>query len=167
MPRKPLAGIKVVGFTWYVAGPQTTKTLAACGAEVISIEGRTRVDPQRTTSPYKDGVSGVDRSGDFNQYNAGKMSIALNLANPKGVEIARRLIARADIVVENYGGGVVKRIGRSYGDLRKIKPDIIMLSACMQGQTGPHAVHPGAGYQLTALSDVHRALADAGYPVAG
>ena len=152
MPKKPLEGVKVVGFTWYVAGPQTTKTLAACGAEVISIEGRTRVDPQRTTGPYKDGASGVDRSGDFNQYNAGKMSIALNLANPKGVEIAKKLIARADIVVENYAGGVVKRMGLGYEELRKVKPDIIMLSACMQGQTGPHADHPGTGYQLTALS---------------
>ncbi|UCH43231.1 MAG: CoA transferase [Dehalococcoidales bacterium] len=152
MEKKPLEGIKVVGFTWYVAGPQTTKTLAACGAEVISIEGRTRVDPQRTTGPYKDGESGVDRSGDFNQYNAGKMSIALNLADPKGIEIAKKLVSRADVVVENYAGGVMKRMGLGYEDLRKVKPDIIMLSACMQGQTGPHADHPGTGYQLTALS---------------
>ena len=152
MPKKPLEGIKVIGFTWYVAGPQTTKTLAACGAEVISIEGRTRMDPQRTTQPYKDGTSGIDRGGDFNQYNAGKMSIALNLASAKGIEIARQLITRADIVVENFAGGVMKRMGLGYEELRKVKPDIIMLSACMQGQTGPHADHPGTGYQLTALS---------------
>ena len=152
MPKKPLEGIKVVGFTWYVAGPQTTKTLAACGAEVISIESRTRADPQRTTGPFKDGTTGLDRGGDFNQYNTGKLSVAINLAHPKGVELVKQLVARADIVVENFAGGVIERMGLGYEELKKIKPDIIMLSSCMQGQTGPYATHPGTGYQLTALS---------------
>ncbi|MFC1954036.1 CoA transferase, partial [Chloroflexota bacterium] len=114
-------------------------------------EGKSRPDPHRTTPPFKDGNSGLNRAGQFNQYNTGKLSVALNLAYPKGVELAKRLIARADIVVENFAGGVMKKMGLGYEDLRKINPDIIMLSSCMQGQTGPYANHPGYGFQLTAL----------------
>ena len=105
MPRKLLEGIKVVGFTWYVAGPQITKTLAAYGAEMIKVEGRSRPDPQRPGRPFKDDIAGVNRGGDFNQYNTGSLSVALNLAHPKGVEVAKKFVARADIVVENFAGG--------------------------------------------------------------
>lgn len=156
MPQKPLSGIRVVAFSWYVTAPQITKTLAAYGAEVIRVEGRTRHDPQRTTRPFKDEISGVNRSGDFNQYNTGKLSIALNLGHTKGVELAKRLIARSDIVVENFAGGVIDRMGLGYEQLKKVKPDIIMLSTCMQGQSGPYANHPGTGYQLTALSGFYQ-----------
>ncbi len=152
MLNKPLEGIRVIGFTWYVAGPQVTKTLAMYGAEVISIEGRSRPDPQRLTRPFKDDIPGLNRSGDFNQFNTGKLSIALNLARPEGVEIARRLVACADVVVENFAGGVMKRMGLDYEELVAVKPDIIMLSTSMQGQTGQYANHPGTGQQLTALA---------------
>ncbi|MFH1381616.1 MAG: CoA transferase [Chloroflexota bacterium] len=152
MVKKPLAGIKVVGLTWYVTGPQITKTLAAYGAEVVKIEGHTRHDPGREYPPYKDNIAGLNRCGDFNSYNTGNLSIALNLAKPRGIEIVKRLVARADVVVDNFAGQAMPRMGLGYEELRKVKPDIIMLSACMQGQTGPYATLPGSGGHLVALS---------------
>ena len=102
--------------------------------------------------PFKDEIPGLNRSGNFNQWNTGKLGVALNLAHPRGVEIARRLASRADIVVENFAGGVMEKLGLGYEDLKKIKPDIIMLSSCIYGQTGPLAKHPGTGHQLTGLA---------------
>lgn len=152
MAKKPLEGVKVAGFTWYYAGPQTTKVLADYGAEVVRIEGKSRPDLQRISPGSKDDIVGFNRNGDFNQRNTGKLSIALNLANPRGKEIAKQFVARADIVVESFGGGVFKRMGLGYDELKKVKPDIIMLSSCLQGQTGPHYTLPGFGTHLTALS---------------
>jgi benzylsuccinate CoA-transferase BbsF subunit len=103
---------------------------------------------------FKDGIPGLDRAVRFVPYNTGKLSVALNLAHPKGVEVAKRLVAWADVVVETFAGGAMKRMGLSYEELRKVKTDIIMLSSCMQGQTGPHATHPGLGTHLVALSGI-------------
>ncbi|MFC1928893.1 CaiB/BaiF CoA transferase family protein [Chloroflexota bacterium] len=150
--RKLLEGIKVVDFTRVITGPLTVKYLADYGAEVIKIESTRRHDAGRLSRPQKDGLVGVNRGGSFNQYNTGKLSVTLNLAHPRGVEIAKKLIARADVVVENFAGGVMARMGLSYEELKKVKPDIIMVSSCMMGQTGPHAAHPGFGHHLTGLS---------------
>jgi len=148
-----LQGVKVADFTWNIAGPLATKLLAAYGAEVIRIEGQSKPDTVRLTAePFKDGIPGLNRSSFFNKWNVGKYSVALNLAYPKGVEIAKRLVAWADIVIENFSGGVMERLGLSYEQLMKVKSDIIMLSSCMMGQTGPSATLPGFGWNLTALS---------------
>jgi len=137
-----LEGIKVVDFTWHLTGPLSTKALSDCGAEVIRVESRKRPDIQRVGA----------KTGSFSQYNTGKLGITINLSTPKGLELVKRLIARADIVVENFAGGAMERMGLGYEVLRKIKPDIIMCSSCMQGQTGPHAKHPGSGHKLTSLA---------------
>ena len=152
LEKKPLEGVKVADFTWYAAAPIATKTLADYGAEVIRIEGSSRPDGHRLLPPFKDGIPGWNRGGGFNQCNSGKLSVTLNLAHPKGVEVAKRFVAWADIVVESFAGGVMERMGLGYEELKKVKPDIIMLSSCMQGHTGPHATHPGFGPHLTALS---------------
>ena len=140
--KRLLEGVRVVDFTWHLTGPLTTKALSDAGAEVIRVESRKRPDIQRMGSKY----------GSFNQYNTGKLGVTLNVATPEGLELCKRLIARADVVVENFAGGAIQRMGLGYEVLRKIKPDIIMLSSCMQGQTGPHAKHPGSGHKLTALA---------------
>ncbi|MBI3931524.1 MAG: CoA transferase [Chloroflexi bacterium] len=153
LPKKLFEGVKVVGFTWVVVGPAIIKALADYGAEVIKIEGRSHPDQLRVSGgPVKDGIPGVDRNGWVAWFNSGQLSVALNLATPKGVELAKRFVARADIVVENMAGGVMKRMGLGYEELKKVKPDIIMLSACMQGQTGPHFNLPGLGSHLAALA---------------
>ena len=152
-------GLKVADFTAVIAGSLITKTLASYGAEVIKIEGRIHPDLFRRGAFYmkddyydKTYVPWLNRGPMFGQWNAGKLSVALNLSHPKGKEIAKRFVARADIVAENFAGGVMEKMGLGYNELKKVKPDIIMLSSCMQGQTGPHANHPGYGTQLTNLA---------------
>jgi benzylsuccinate CoA-transferase BbsF subunit len=137
-----LDGLRVVDFTWHLTGPLTTKALSDCGAEVIRVESRKRPDIQRVGA----------RVGSFSQYNSGKLGITLNVSTPQGLDLCKRLIARADIVVENFAGGAMERMGLGYETLRKLKPDLIMCSSCMQGQTGPHARHPGSGHKLTSLA---------------
>ncbi len=90
----------------------------------------------------------------FNRENTGKLSVAMNLGHPKGRDLAKRFIAWADVVVENFAGGAMGRMGLGYEELKKIKPDIIMLSSSMQGQTRPDATHPGLGHHLTGLAGV-------------
>jgi len=153
MTKQLLEGVKVADFCWALAGPRSVKILSDHGAEVIKIEGRKkRLDNQRVTAPFKDNIVGVNRAAIFNPYNTGKLSVALNLAHPKGVEIAKRLVTWADVVTENFSGGSMKRMGLGYEELKKVKPDIIMLSSCVQGQTGPHASLQGFGIHLAALA---------------
>jgi len=146
MKKKLLEGVKVADFCRVIVGPLTTKTLADQGAEVVRIESRKALDLYRTFGP------GPDLSGHITQWSTGKMGVTLDLTNPKGVEVVKKIIAWADVVVENYAGGVMERLGLGYEELKKVKPDIIMLSSCMQGQTGPFSRHPGWGFQLSALS---------------
>jgi benzylsuccinate CoA-transferase BbsF subunit len=146
MTKKLLEGVKVVDFCRVIVGPLTTKTLADYGATVIRVESRKALGFFRTGGPEP------DLSGHFTQWNTGKMGVTLDITNPKAVEVVKKLVAWADVVVENYAGGVMDRLGLGYEDLKKVKPDIIMLSSCMQGQTGPFAKHPGWGFQLSALS---------------
>jgi benzylsuccinate CoA-transferase BbsF subunit len=149
---KLLDGVKVADFTWVATGPLMTRTLADYGAQVIKIEGRSSPDSMRVSGPFKNVVPGLEREGWFLVYNTNKMSVALNLADPRGVAVARKFAAWADIVAENFAGGVMEKMGLGYEELKKVNPDIIMISASMQGQTGPHAKHRALGGQLAALS---------------
>lgn len=152
MARKVLEGIKVADFSWALVGPITGKTLADYGAEVIKIEGRSRIDQQRTSGFFKDRTpGGTNRGSNFNMINTSKGSLVLNLVNPKAIEISKQMVKWADVVIENFAGGVFQKLGLGYEELKKIKPDIIMLSSCMMGQTGPHSFLGGMGAQLSAL----------------
>ncbi len=149
--QKALEGVKVADFSWVVTGPVTTLLMACFGATVIHIESSARVDLMRTVPPFKDKKPGINRSGGYAMFNGNKYGITLNLGHPKGIEIAKKMISWADIVVENFTPGTMKKFGLSYEDIIKFKPDTIMLSTCMQGQDGPRASHPGFGGQLTGL----------------
>ena len=151
-PRRVFEGINVLDFGVVGVGPWICKYLAEHGAQVIRIESTHGLDILRASTPYKDDIPGVDRCGFFAPFNNDKYGVTLNLKHPKGQEVAKRMVAWADIVVEGHTPGAMKRLGLDYEELRKIKPDIIMLSTCNQGQTGPHAQQPGVGVQLTALS---------------
>ncbi len=142
MAKKLLEGIRVVDFSWHLTGPLTTKHLSDLGAEVIIIESRRRPGWRR----------GAPRSSSTDQYCTSKLSATINTRDPRGLELAKRLVGHSDIVIENFAGGAIKRMGLGYEVLKEIKPDIIMLSTSMQGQTGPHFDHPGSGHKLTALT---------------
>lgn len=152
MGRRLLEGIKVVDLSWAFAGPRVTKVLGDYGAEVLRLESSTRPEQMRMMGPFKDNIRGFDRSGGFTHCNTSKLSAALNLGHPKGIEIAKRFVAWADVLVETYAGGAMKRMGLGYEELTKVKPDIIMLSSSSLGQTGPGGRHPGYGGPVTGLA---------------
>jgi crotonobetainyl-CoA:carnitine CoA-transferase CaiB-like acyl-CoA transferase len=148
-----LSGLRVVEVGFAAAGPLVGKYLANFGAEVIRLESRLAADVFRTAyPPFKNGVVAPDRAGMFAFYNDGKRSATLNLKHPKGVTLARALIGRADVFVESFTPGTVARLGLGVEVLRADHPELIVLSSCNQGQTGPHAFHPGYGSQLSALA---------------
>jgi benzylsuccinate CoA-transferase BbsF subunit len=151
MQKKLLEGIRVADFTWHMTGPITTKHLSDLGAEVIIIESRRRPGWRR----------GPPRSSSTDQNCTSKLSVTINTRDPRGLELAKRIVAKSDILVENFAGTAIARMGLGYDVVRQMKPDIIMLSTSMQGQTGPYATHPGSGHKLTALSGFAQIL---GYP---
>ena len=168
-PRPPVAAaqalavIRVVEIGFAAAGPLVGKYLANHGAEVIHLESRTAPDVFRSTyPPFKDNVPGADRAGMFAFYNDGKRKVTLNLRHPRAVELARALIAKSDVVIESFPAGTMARRGLSYEILSKVDPSLVMLSSCNQGQTGPHAQHPGYGSQLTCLAGFVHLLGDPG-----
>jgi len=148
-----LSGIRVVEIGFAAAGPLVGKYLADHGAEVIKLESRRAPDVFRSTyPPFKDNLPGPDRAGMFAFYNVGKRGVTLDLKHPKGLELARALIAKSDVLIESFPAGTMARRGLDHATLSALNPGLVMLSSCNQGQTGPHAQHPGYGSQLTALA---------------
>ena len=146
-----LGGLKVADFSWFISGPLTAKFLGDCGAEVVHIESGTSPDNMRSTIPMRDNVPGINRSAAFARYNSSKYGLSLNLKQPNGVDMAKKIVAWADVVVENFSSGTMERLGLGYEELKKARADIIMVSLPMFGHTGPWARHPGLGSQLTDL----------------
>lgn len=148
-----LEGLRVAEFGSYAAGPHIGKVLGNFGATVVHVESRAHPDGFRLQyPPYKDGRPGIDASGCFAYFNDSKLGVTLDLKNPRGVELARRLAASCDVVIENMRPGVMARIGLGFEALRASNPRLVMLSSCNMGQTGPRADTPGFGSQLTALA---------------
>ena len=152
MGTQALADIRVVDFTWVGVGPLLTKYLGDFGAEVIRIESRTHLDMFRYAPPFVDAQPGVERSGHFLNLNTSKWHVTLNLNHPKGRDLARRLIARADVVAENFASYVMEKWGLTYDDLRRVKSDLVMISLSMEGRTGPHRDTSGFGTVLQAAA---------------
>lgn len=134
MERLPLEGYRVVDFGWVAAAPQVGGFLADMGAEVIKVESSTHWDTSRFTP---DNVArNPNKDPWFHCINRGKLGITLNLSRPEAIELAKKLITKSDIVIENFTPGVMKRLGLDYESLKKIRPDIIMISMSACGQYG-------------------------------
>ena len=146
----PLAGLKVLDFSRILAGPLSTTYLADFGADVIKVESLAAIDNVRTVGPYKDNVSTADGSFFGIAMNSSKRALNLDLSKEKGRAIARRLVAWADVVAENFSVGVMAGFGLDYAALRRIKPSIIMISSSSFGQTGPLAEMVGFGVEQQA-----------------
>jgi benzylsuccinate CoA-transferase BbsF subunit len=144
MSALPFEGIRIADFGWIFAVPHATAWLGALGADVIRIESSRAPDLVRFLTGT-DGKIGINRSGVFHSINTSRKSVTLNLAKPEAQEIARRIVARSDIVTENYTVGNMTKYGLSYTDLVKVKPDIIMMSGTPLGQSGPYANTVGFG----------------------
>ena len=153
MQREIFDGLKMLDFTWVVAGPWILTYFAEHGAEVVHVESAEKhPDLARRTPPYKDGVPGIDNSAYFAQYHCNQYGIALDLTHPDAIAIIKELVEWADVVTENFTPGVMERFGLGYEELKKIKPDIIMLRQSQLGQSGPHRFMSGTGVQLTGLA---------------
>jgi len=149
-----LEGLKVADFGTAIAAPVTCWYLATHGATVVHVETSTRPDVYRISAPYKDNKPGLNRAGFFAYPNVNKLGLALNLNLPRGIEVAKRLVAWADVVVDNFRVGPMEKWGLGYADLKKLKPDIIMVRTTSQGLTGPCNTLPGWGWQLAGLSGI-------------
>ena len=130
---KALEDVKVLDFTQYLSGPHCTAVLSELGAEIIKIEMPGRGEPERVAMP----MTPKRESYQFLSYNRGKKSITLNLKDPRGLELAKKLTAKVDILVENFAPGVLERLGLGYEEAKKINPGIIYASISGFGQTGP------------------------------
>jgi len=138
-----LDGIKVVDLTQYLAGPTVTRLMAERGADIVKIEQAPGGDPTRSLGVVTDG-----RSGYFVQQNRGKRSLCLDFRREEGLDVVRRLIAEADVVVENYGPGVLEKRGLDYESVKASNPGLVMVSVSAFGKTGPYAGK--VGYDLIA-----------------
>jgi crotonobetainyl-CoA:carnitine CoA-transferase CaiB-like acyl-CoA transferase len=146
------SGTRIVEFGAGAAGPIATRYFAEHGATVIRVESRTRPDFLRTYAVAAGSPHGLEGSDLFDVLNAGKLSVTLNLKHPAGADLARRLVASSDAVAENFAPRALAGLGLDYPALAAVKPDLVMVSACLQGQTGPHRHYPGFGGQGAALS---------------
>lgn len=151
---KSLEGLKILEMAWVIAGPIASKYLVDNGATVVRVESAARPDLLRVSEPYKDNQAGLNRSAMFAFYGANKYSLALNIKHPKAKDVLHRLVKWADVVTENFAPGKIEEYGLGYEDLKRIKPDIIMLRLSIQGQTGPHSQHPGYGVVAAGLAGI-------------
>ena len=148
--RRPAwSGTTIIEFGTGAAGPIAVRYFAEHGAKVIRIESRTRPDFLRTYG--SNGPYGLEGSDMFDSLNVGKLGVTLNLKHPEGVGIARKLIGLADAVAENFAPRAMRGFGLDYAALAADKPSLVMVSSCLQGQTGPHRDYPGFGGQGSAL----------------
>ncbi len=147
-------GVRIADFAWVGVGPNATMQMAFHGAEVIRIESSLKPDTFRSGGPRPAGDRSLDGSAYFAKFNRGKRGMALNLQHPRAVEVAKRLVAVSDVVTESFAPGFLDRIGLGWDDLRAVKPDLIMASMSMEGQTGPHAGFRGFGLTLQATAGV-------------
>jgi crotonobetainyl-CoA:carnitine CoA-transferase CaiB-like acyl-CoA transferase len=148
----PFSGLKVADFAWVGVGPISSKYLADHGAEVVRVESASRPDVLRGNGPFKDAEPGIDRSQFFGDFNTSKMSLSLDMKRPEAIEIARKLIARSDVMIESFAPGAISRLGLGYNEVKELNPGLIMISTCLMGQTGPIAAMAGYGYHAGAMA---------------
>ena len=152
----PLRGIRVADFSVHAAGPFAGEMLAEMGADVIKVESAARLDITRR--PHA--MYGKPPSS-FEQVNANKRSVTLNLKEPRAVELALELVGISDIVLENFRPGVMDRLGLGYPQLKEVKPDIILVSLSSNGQSGPESRYAGYAPMFAALGGLGHLT---GYP---
>jgi benzylsuccinate CoA-transferase BbsF subunit len=154
MTPQPLAGIRVLDFCWMIAGPLTTRLLADLGAEVIKVESMARVDRIREVG-VQPPVPHAETNGVFNDCNVNKQSILLNLGLPKGIELAKALVSKSDVVTSNFTPDRMDRWGLGYTDLLPIKRDIIVASLPVMGSRGSKSSWRAVGNGVIAMAGLN------------
>ncbi len=155
MAALPLENVRVLDFSWAMAGPQASRLLADLGADVIRLESAARPDLARTSfgpHPHGQGVHGLDSSGYFNHFNRNKRSVTLNMQREEAQTVFRDLLSTADVVLENFSAGVLTRWGWPFSRMREVRPDIVYVSMAGPGHRGPYANQRTFGPTVQALS---------------
>ncbi len=164
-PSRPLEGVRVCDFTWIWAGPFATQYLAHLGAEVIKIESPERPCLFRRFPFHPPGFEDhIDGSGSFQIYNTDKLSLGVNVRDPRGREIIEQLVRTSDVVIDNFGVGTMADLGFGIEELRAINPDIIVASLSGYGQTGPSAWYMAYGPAGGSLAGLYAATGYEGGP---
>ncbi|MBI4609519.1 MAG: CoA transferase [Candidatus Rokubacteria bacterium] len=169
---RPLDGIRVVDFGWVAVGPVLSSLLAEFGAEVIKVESSRRLDycrliptPLGEDEKVSDALASraheIDTVLLFHQYNRGKLGITVDLRHPGAPELLKRLVARSDVVVENFSPSVLREVGLDYPALARVKPDLIMISCSAVGHGGPWEAVRTFAPSLSSLAGLERLI---GYP---
>ena len=148
MAAMPLDGVRILDFTWVVAGPVATRILGDHGAQVVKVERK---------NPPPMGNRKLGLQCDLHR---SKLSVALNMQHPRGVELARRLAAMSDIVMDNFSARVMRTWGMDYESLNAVKPDIICISMSGLGHTGPRSSYVSYGPTLQALTGYTQLMAE-------
>lgn len=156
--RLPLEGVKILDLFWVLAGPGATRMLADYGAHVVHVESTQRLDTLRVIQPFQFSHPHPESAAGFQSANVNKLGITLDLANPEGRDVALDLVRWADVVTESFAPGVIDRYGLGYARLREIKSDVIMISSCLMGQSGPWRDLTGFG-NLAASATAFQQLA--------
>jgi benzylsuccinate CoA-transferase BbsF subunit len=180
MTELPLDGVRVVDFGWVWAGPLATSFLADLGAQVIKVESRARLDNVRLmgrarfgeepilgTEPRKLEGEDFELTPMYHNINRNKLCISLNLKHPAAATVAKRLVAKSDIVLENFTPHVLEAAGLDYPALREVKPDIIMISMTTGGQDGALTNMRSYAPSLTSLSGLESTVGYEGEGVMG
>ena len=163
----PLARYRVLDFGWVLAGAIPGMVLADLGAEVIKVETRERLDYMRQGRPIIGDRPDPEQSPMFHNVNRGKLSITLNIARPEAADLARKLAASCDVVIENFSPGVMDKLGLGYEELRRVAPDVVMASISSTGQTGSLRDLRAYAPSIGALSGLDSTLGYDGGPPLG
>ncbi len=155
----PLAGIRVVDYSHFLAGPHMSRCLSAMGAEVIKVERPTSGDAGRVSPTMVGGQSGY-----FLQQNMGKQGLCVNLKDPRGLEMLHKLTDCADVFVENYRPGALNKLGLGYEELSRRNPKLVYCSVSAYGHTGPDAERAGFGLIAEAKSGAMSLIGVPGEP---
>ncbi|HBQ04230.1 MAG TPA: hypothetical protein DD646_02765 [Acidimicrobiaceae bacterium] len=149
---KALEGLKVLDFMWVMAGPARSRVLADYGANIVRVDSEARMDTARTLFPFHDDEGLPDNSALYSNMNANKRGLSLDLNKPEAIEVVHDLVQWADVVLESFSPKGMRGFGLGYESLRKIKPDLVMASSCIMGQTGPYTELAGYGTMAAAIS---------------
>ena len=165
-----LTGVRICDLTGQLAGAGATRTLAAFGAEVIRVEDPVRRgtwDMLRGLPPFPDGEPGIEKSGAFNNHNVGKLGVTINTRTDDGRDLLAQLIAASDVVTENFSADVLDSWGFSYERMCELRPDIIYVSNCGFGHTGPYKPFRTWGPIVQAVCGLTASVGLPGHPSAG
>ncbi|MBH2009565.1 MAG: CoA transferase [Xanthomonadaceae bacterium] len=155
----PLAGIRVIDYSHFLAGPHMSRCLSAMGAEVIKVERPVAGDAGRASPTMVQGQSGY-----FLQQNMGKQGLCINLRDPRGLEMMHKLTDSADVFVENYRPGALNKLGLGYEELSTRNPKLVYCSVSAYGHTGPDSARPGFGLIAEAKSGAMSLIGVPGEP---